>query len=170
MILTMRLLCDEMLIGLARWLRAAGYDAATVDPGTRDADVVSRLEEEGRFLITRDRRLAETAGAAAAFLLAHDDLDQQAECLAAMLYIDWMLRPFSRCLVDNTPLRDAGPDEVERMPLSARELGGPFRACPLCGRFYWPGSHVKRMMTKLRQWRRPARSGGGQEALKGTVW
>jgi uncharacterized protein with PIN domain len=35
----LRFLCDEMLAGLGRWLRIAGYDAAIAGPGRRDRDL-----------------------------------------------------------------------------------------------------------------------------------
>jgi len=52
-------------------------------------------------------------------------------------------------VVDNAELRAATSEEIGRMPETARALPGPFRACPACGRLYWPGSHVKRMAARL---------------------
>lgn len=52
-------------------------------------------------------------------------------------------------MVDNAPLRAATAEEVARMPGDSQDRAGPFRACPACGRLYWPGSHVKRMAAKL---------------------
>ena len=143
----MRFLIDEMLARLARLLRAAGYDAELAS-GERDTPMLQRARAEGRVLVTRDRELAARA-APAAVLLRADRLEDQAKALAAVLPIDWRRAPFSRCIVDNTPVREAGPQEVGRIPESARALGGPFRACPVCGRVYWPGSHVKRLGARL---------------------
>ena len=144
----MRFLCDEMLARLARLLRAAGYDTAMAEPGQRDTPMLARVREEGRILITRDRELAARA-APASVLLTHDGLDDQARALSARLPIDWTAAPFSRCVVDNAELRAATSEEIGRMPETARALPGPFRACPACGRLYWPGSHVKRMAARL---------------------
>ena len=55
----LRFLCDEMLTGLARWLRIAGYDTAIVVRGRRDRDLVEQANSENRILLTRDRRLVE---------------------------------------------------------------------------------------------------------------
>jgi uncharacterized protein with PIN domain len=45
--------CDAMLGGLARWLRAAGYDAWwRADIG--DWDLVRLAQREGRLLLTSD--------------------------------------------------------------------------------------------------------------------
>ena len=68
----MRLLCDEMLARLGRWLRAAGYDTEIA-----------------------------TGGASDRALTAH-------------------------CAGD-----------------------GPLRVCPNCGRLYWPGGYIRRMLGRL---------------------
>ncbi|MDB5447077.1 MAG: hypothetical protein JWQ97_2394, partial [Phenylobacterium sp.] len=69
----------------------------------------------------------------------------EAESLTAAVPVDWTLAPFTRCVVDNALLRDATAAEVAAIPEPARTRPGPFRACPACGRVYWPGSHVKRL-------------------------
>src|SRR6266576_33679 len=58
-----RLLCDEMLARLGRWLRAAGYDTEIAAGGVPDRALVARCAGEGRVLLTRDRHLAEIAAA-----------------------------------------------------------------------------------------------------------
>lgn len=144
----MRFLCDEMLGRLARLLRAAGYDTALAGDGEPDARLLLRAQAENRILLTRDRRLAARAHPRG-LIVAGDRLDAQAAHLAGVLPVDWELAPFSRCVVDNTPLRDALPAQLADMPPQARAGAGPFRTCPTCGRLYWPGSHVKRMRERL---------------------
>ena len=55
----LRFLCDEMLAGLGRWLRIAGYDTAIASGGRRDRDLVKQAHAEQRILLTRDRRVVE---------------------------------------------------------------------------------------------------------------
>src|SRR5579862_1026775 len=50
---TPRLICDAMLGGLARWLRAAGYDTAW-QPGIDDWDLIRQARREGRVLLSSD--------------------------------------------------------------------------------------------------------------------
>jgi uncharacterized protein with PIN domain len=144
----MRFLCDEMLLRLARLLRAAGYDTYLASDGQGDAEILEIARRENRVLVTRDKRLAVQAHPRAVVVEGRGAY-AEAEHMARVLPIDWTLAPFSRCLVDNTPLRDAAPDEVARMPVESQERPGPFRACPSCGRLYWPGSHVKRLGERL---------------------
>jgi len=143
----MRFLCDEMLVRLARLLRAAGYDTYLASGGEPDAALLRLAREEGRILLTRDKQLA--ADAPESVLIEGRGVDEEAERLSRGVVLDWNFAPFTRCVMDNARLRAATLDEIDRMPESARAGQGPFRACPACGRLYWPGSHVRRMGERL---------------------
>jgi len=139
-----RFLADAMLVRLARWLRAVGYDVLLAGPGEPDAAVAGRAAAEGRWLLTRDRALAlGEAGApppARRLLLRADaPLAQLLETRDALGLRDLALT-FTRCLLCNAPLAVAdaeGPD------------GGPMRRCAACDRDYWEGSHTRRMRVAL---------------------
>ncbi len=101
----MKLLCDEMLKGLARWLRTAGHDVAMEPDGTADRRLIERAMAEERLLLTRDRSLLEIRGAQeVVLLLASNDLESSVRELTGRLGIDWLHQPFSRCSLCNTPL------------------------------------------------------------------
>ena len=149
----MRLFCDEMLARLGRWLRAAGYDTTIAEGGMLDAALIAQCVTEQRVLLTRDRHLAAIADARVAVVhLAESDVAGQARALRAALDIDWQRAPFTRCLVDNTPLAAAPPEMAAQVPPSSRTAGGPLRLCPACDHLYWPGGHVRRMLTRLAEW------------------
>ncbi|MDB5463018.1 MAG: hypothetical protein JWP28_76 [Phenylobacterium sp.] len=143
----MRFLCDEMLVRLARLLRAAGYDTYLASGGEADAALLHLAREEGRMVLTRDKRLA--AASPDSVLIEGLGVEQEALSLSDAVPIGWDADPFSRCVMDNARLREASAPEVARMPTSVRTGEGPFRACPACGRLYWPGSHVRRMNARL---------------------
>lgn len=148
-----RVLCDEMLVGLARWLRAAGHDATTPVRGEPDQRLIARAAVQNRLLLTRDRPiLKHRAAAGLVVVLQADDLDAQAVELRDRLCVDWLAAPFSRCLVCNVPVADAGPSDLLRIPEQARARSGPFHVCPTCNRIYWPGSHERRMRARLERW------------------
>lgn len=151
----MRLLCDENVKGLGRWLRAAGYDTVIAEDGTPDDALVRRALDEDRLLLTCDRRLAAASELAGrAVLVTADGLDAAAAEIGSRIRVDWLRAPFSRCLIDNAVLRAAHPDEIARLPAPAREGAGPFMTCPACARVFWPGSHVRRMRARLERWQR----------------
>lgn len=155
-----RLLCDAMLAHLARWLRAAGYDAEAVPPHTDDAAILDRARRESRIVLTCDRRMA--ARDVRVLHLPMTGIDGLAAALSRRLGIDWLRAPFSRCLVDNAPLRPATAAEIGQLPAPTRDMAGPFNACPVCGRVYWPGSHVRRMEERLRRFQRLAGEAPGR--------
>jgi uncharacterized protein len=151
-----RLFCDEMLARLGRWLRAAGYDTAIAEGGMPDAALIARCLAEERILLTRDRHLAAVAdGRSQVLRLAENAIAAQARALRTALGIDWQHAPFTRCLVDNTPLAPAPPAMAELVPPSSRAAGGPLQLCPACGRLYWPCGHVRRMLARLELWNSP---------------
>jgi uncharacterized protein with PIN domain len=141
-----------MLVRLARLLRAAGHDALLAEPGAADDALLALARAEKRVLLTRDRRLAMGAVGASmpSLFIEADGPQEQAAELARAYPVDWLRAPLTRCLVDNTTLRPATSQEIGCAPVFARDFAGPFRTCPGCGRLYWPGSHARRIMDKLR--------------------
>ena len=154
----MRLLCDEMLVRLGRWLRAAGHDTLIAQPGEPDGNLLALAEEQERVLLTRDQALPRLTKHDVFILLLPDQVADQALLLRRQLGLDWLAAPFTRCLMDNCLLEESGPGIA--IPAPARRLPGPFRRCPCCRRDYWPGSHVRRMMGQLASWNAAAQPGG----------
>jgi uncharacterized protein with PIN domain len=150
-----KLLCDEMLARLGRWLRAAGYDTLIAESASDDRILLETALADGRVLLTRDRNLASRANTSVHVIhLDSDGVPAQAQELKCRLNVDWQHDPFTRCVVDNTPLRVADDHEARKVPPKARALGGAVSACPTCGRLYWQGSHHRRMAQRLKSWQR----------------
>jgi uncharacterized protein with PIN domain len=149
----MRFLCDEMLKGLARWLRAAGYDTEVCGSGIPDRTVLEHAVNDGRILITRDHKLMEFRDAGNTVIWL--DCNDTASCAVALsnkVQINWLLNPFSRCLQCNALLIAADAEKMTRVPEESRKLANPLMYCPACDKVYWEGSHVDRMRGKLRAW------------------
>ncbi|HEX3210442.1 MAG TPA: DUF5615 family PIN-like protein, partial [Geminicoccaceae bacterium] len=125
----MRLLCDEMLRGLCRWLRAAGHDTLIARGGTADQDLIAFARAERRILLTCDRELARLAGDAAKVLALATEAPDPAACeLRARLGLDWLAAPFSRCLLDNAELKPASARQAAALPETTRTGTGPILA------------------------------------------
>jgi uncharacterized protein with PIN domain len=145
-----RFLADAMLGRLARWLRVIGADTIQLPTDAPDVALVARAREDERVLLTRDRHLLRE-------LRPHRELAIQSTVplvqLGEVVHAFGIRRPaelLTRCLLDNTPLVEITPAEVvAQVPLNSRELTGPMRRCPTCGRAYWRGSHVRRMEAAL---------------------
>lgn len=145
----MRFLCDRMLAGLSKWLRAAGYDTVVADHGAGDTHLLERARREGRILVTCDRRIEKERPPLrqAVVVLASNRVDEAGAELTRRLGLDWQRNCFTRCLCDNTPLRSATPEEAQGLPEGCD--GTAVMVCPLCHRLYWRGSHTARMQSRL---------------------
>ena len=155
---TKRFICDEMLARLARWLRAAGYDTELVANGVDDRDLMTEAINDDRLILTRDRKFLERSGAKThVFHLVSGNVDEQVREITGTLEIDWVKAPFSRCLIDNVPVRPASNEEMAGLPWSRQTMTGPFTTCPRCGRLYWTGGHTRRMRDRLETWSQQAK-------------
>ncbi len=143
-----------MLARLCRRLRAAGYDTELAGPSEHDGALLQRAIAEGRLLLTCDRKMAERRLAPGnVIVLPSNGLDGTARALMEQVPINWLLAPFSRCLLDNSHLRPAAAQELNRLPARARvHADQDVVVCPVCDRIYWPGSHKRRMHQKLCDW------------------
>ncbi|MFQ5939348.1 MAG: Mut7-C RNAse domain-containing protein [Alphaproteobacteria bacterium] len=145
--------CDHMLIRLGRWLRAAGHDTAIAEAGVSDRQLIARAVGEGRLLVSRDRRLLEFRQArATVIVLRANSMAACAEELTTRLGIDWLHRPFTRCLVCNMPLVEASLELAAQVPESSRASLETVFQCVPCDKLYWEGGHVQRMRRKLARW------------------
>ena len=147
-------MCDEMHARLGRYLRAAGYDTVIAAPGAEDRTLISLAVSEDRILLTGDRHILSHRASreTQVIILPPNGLEGSVKVLMKSCPINWLMAPFSRCLIDNTPLRPAGDEDIERIPVDARAFGDQINVCPECRRVYWPGSHFKRMRHKLETW------------------
>lgn len=164
----MKFLCDEMLRGLGRWLRAAGYDTAIAGDGAADRDLLSQAVAEERIVVSRDRQLLEhRAAVGRVVLLDAEGTDGCARELSARLAVDWSYRPFSRCLVCNAPLVPATVFDRATLPSAMAHLPEPLHRCPRCDKIYWEGGHVRRMRARLAGFATSLADGISAEAATG---
>ncbi|MDX1610834.1 MAG: Mut7-C RNAse domain-containing protein [Candidatus Thermoplasmatota archaeon] len=140
-----RILCDEMLGKLARDLRALGYDTAYMQD-VADDELLTQASSEDRWLITRDRLLAERAGEQG-ILLSSLDPAEQLEDVVDQLRLKPSPKGFlSRCILCNRSL-EPGPGPDPQVPSDVDPEG--LVHCPACARTYWEGTHVEDMRDRL---------------------
>ena len=148
-----RFLCDEMLRKLAHWLRAAGYDTDLANEGDSDRSLLEKAVKEKRLFITRDQKLTEFRHAPGTVILLHsNNMHSCARELQKTLAINWLMKPFSRCMLCNTPLTIADPAFIEEVPMKSRASVKQLFRCKHCNKLYWEGSHVRRLRNMFTQW------------------
>jgi uncharacterized protein len=149
----MRFLCDAMLGGLAKWLRAAGYDTYYAREGTDISDgyLVRRAIEEGRVLLTSDRGFLERKPVrdeeVSLLVVPHLSLEDQLRLVVGSFDL---ARLPSHCMECNGELEDVWPDSiVERVPPGVVRDHQRFFRCRGCDRVFWHGSHWERIGGRL---------------------
>ncbi|MCP4681401.1 MAG: hypothetical protein GY864_03615 [Desulfobacterales bacterium] len=146
----LRFVADSMLGKLAKWLRVLGYD--THYQSHYRPEMIDNLVKGGRLLISRHR---ETCNRHENALLIHGNRvgDQLAELKDSTRLEPDSSAWFSRCLICNVLLEEAHIDEARKnMPEYIFFQNINIRFCPVCERYYWPGSHRERMAKLLREW------------------
>jgi uncharacterized protein with PIN domain len=148
-----RFLCDAMLGGLAKWLRAAGHDAYYAREGTdiSDAHLVRVAMAEGRVLLTSDRGFLErkpvrNGEVGVAPVAAHAGG-------GAVAAGERDLRPRPPSVALHGVQRGAEAvgvgDVAEEIPPGAARSQDRFFRCKGCGRVFWHGSHWARIGARL---------------------
>ena len=144
------MIADAMLGALARWLRILGLDV-TYDPALDDPELVERAFAEGRVILTRDRRLTERRKARNHLLIRSDVVEEQVRQVLEELGI----RPdperlLGRCLRCNAATEPIPAEDARAIvPPWVARTQEEYRACPVCGRIYWSGTHAERMRKRL---------------------
>jgi hypothetical protein len=154
-------LCDAMLGGLARWLRAAGYDAA-FEHGIRDSELIDRALEGGRMLLSSDGPLFERNVIKSGQVRALYVPQQLSRLEQLQFVVEKLALPLRdpRCMACGGRLRELPKHSVagEAPPLAFRRCERFWR-CQRCGRLLWHGTHWQRITRRLDEVRR---TGGGQ--------
>jgi uncharacterized protein with PIN domain len=149
----MKFLCDAMLGGLAKWLRAAGYDTYYAREGTDTSDrfLVRMALDEERVLLTSDGGFLERKPVrdkrVSLLVLPHLPVEDQLRLVAGSF--DLERRP-SRCMECNGELGVVPPDAVAgQVPPAVIRHHERFFRCQRCGRVFWHGSHWERIHGRL---------------------
>lgn len=148
-----RFVCDAGLGGLARWLRAAGYEAAW-SPEIGDDALLRAVREQRAILLTTDSLLLERRvirdGVIPTVWLP--PLGRAPEQLARV-FRELRLKPLSpRCMACGGELRQVDKTAVAARipPRTARWLDDYF-VCACCDQLFWHGTHWQRIAARLRE-------------------
>ncbi len=145
--IAIKLLVDRTAGRLGRWLRILGFDVEYV--ATCDVSVIARIARQtGRKAVTRTRSLAERLGTDS-ILLESEHLEDQIRQVVEIFGRD-ACEPFSRCNICNAVLEDIAKEEVKgRVPQYVYDTHDEFAVCPVCGRYYWRGTHWQEMTKRI---------------------
>jgi uncharacterized protein with PIN domain len=146
-----RFLLDCHLGRLTAHLRMLGFDCLYQNDFD-DSNIAEIVHQEGRILLTRDRRLLMRKVILHGYCLRSlDSLEQLTEVIQRFALIN-QIQPFHRCLRCNHPLEPVGKDTIlNRLEPLTKQYFDEFHICPVCGQIYWKGSHYERMQKLIGQ-------------------
>ena len=142
-----------MLGGLARWLRAAGYDAA-FEYGIDDRQLVARAQGDGGMLLTSDGPMLERSvikNGTVKALYVPQQLSKLQQLRFVLRELHLPLRT-PRCMACGGQLTEVPKHTVtgEAPPLAFRYCQ-QFWRCGRCGKLLWHGTHWHRITARLQE-------------------
>jgi uncharacterized protein with PIN domain len=151
-----------MLGGLARWLRAAGYDAYwRGDIG--DRDLIDLAQREGRVLLTSDTGILRYGvvrdGEVAALFIPHG-LGKQEQLAFVLRQLQLPVRE-PRCMACGGELIEVPKEQIrDRVPARTFAWVERFFICGRCHQLFWQGTHWRRIAAVLDRLAPSDRKGG----------
>jgi uncharacterized protein with PIN domain len=148
-----RFACDAMLGGLARWLRAAGYDACWKE-GIDDWELIRLARREARVLLSSDTGIFRVGivrdGDVPALMVPHGLSKQQQ--LAFVLERLHLAPRSPRCMACGGELLEVPREQArDRAPPRTFDWVEHFHECARCGQLFWQGTHWRKIAAQLEQ-------------------
>lgn len=146
-----RFLCDAGLGGLARWLRAAGYEAIWF-PHIDDAELLRRAQSLKAVVLTTDSLMMERGVLRDGHIpsLWLPPIWRSEEKLALVFReFDLSVRE-PRCMNCGGELQPVNKETMrERIPPKTWKWINDYFQCAQCGQLFWRGTHWQRIQTVL---------------------
>jgi uncharacterized protein with PIN domain len=142
---------EKTLGKLTKWLRLIGFDV--IYEGDIGAADNAAYASANRILLTRSRRVRPGPESRRHVVVQSDDPFVQLQEVVRALDIRFEdIRPFTRCILCNTPIEDVDKHTVRHLvPDYVWQNQTRFRRCRRCRKVYWPGSHIDRSMQRIKR-------------------
>jgi len=147
----MKFLCDQMLGTLAKWLRIYGFDTFYPNSEMNDAKLLEISKNENRILISRDKKLIQTARREnlKTIEIKTTDIDEQISIVLGDIETD-KKKVLSRCILCNTEVNVISKKDIKgKVPERIYNNNEKFWFCKKCNKIYWRGSHYEKMFEKI---------------------
>jgi len=149
----MKILCDQMLGTLAKWLRILGFDTFYANKTISDDELLDIAQKQKRYLITRDKELV-IRGKKKKLNVIHTkttDLDKQIAQVLDQITIDKKLI-LTRCTHCNSVIDSINKKDVKnKVPKKVFEYNDKFWYCKKCDKYYWQGGHYDNIIKKIKE-------------------
>lgn len=136
-------ICDTMLGKLAKYLRIIGLDTVYIKSIKELAEFKNKYDSPVLFTRRKTQKLLYSNS----LYIESDNISDQIQQIKDIIkpYIE-KKTIMKRCVRCNTLLRDVDKDDIETfVPEFIFHKYDNFKACPLCMKIFWRGSHAENM-------------------------
>ncbi len=147
--MTHRFAADRMVGRLARMLRLLGYDTIYL-PKLDPAGLAEVARREDRIILTRGETRQRFPQPCKIFRVESEYPPEQLREVVEEFSLDPRSGLWTRCTVCNGSITSVAKETVQgQVKPKVFELYDEFFRCSGCGRIYWRGSHVERILKNL---------------------
>jgi len=144
-----RFAADRMIGGLARMLRLLGYDTI-YSPRLDPAGLAEIARLEDRIILTRGETSQRFPHTSKIYSVQSEYPTEQLREVVEEFSLDPRSGLWTRCTVCNGDITGVAKETVQSLVKpKVFELYDQFFRCSGCGRVYWHGSHVERILKNL---------------------
>ena len=146
---------DVMLGSLAKWLRILGYDTSYEQTITSEK-LVSASRDEKRVILTRNKSLVKTLDKTEYLFIENNSIVSQLKQVIDNFSLVVTEKFLTRCTECNSEKIPANKEELRNeVPDFVFRTQNEFSKCPVCGKIFWKGTHLKRMEEILENLKKP---------------
>jgi uncharacterized protein len=144
-----RFAADRMVGRLARMLRLLGYDTIYL-PKLDPVALAEIARREQRIILTRGEVRQRFPRTAKVLRVESEYPPEQLREIVEEFSLDPSSGLWTRCTMCNGPITSVPKETVQsEVKPKVFELYEEFFRCSVCGRVYWHGSHVERILKNL---------------------
>lgn len=130
-------------------LRLLGYDTL-YHPELKPAGLIELARREDRTILTRGDTRLRFPGATDVFSIRSEYPPEQLREVVVEFSLDVKSGLWTRCTICNGIIVPAAKEEIKDLVKpKVLEIYSEFYRCTGCGRVYWHGSHVERILKNL---------------------
>lgn len=145
-----KFILDVHLGKLAKDLRLLGFDT-TYQNQLDDQAIIKHANDENRIILTRDIGLLKNKKVTHGYWLRTTNPDQQIKEILTRFDLYQSINPLTRCLLCNELLQPIKKEKIiAKIPQKTAEAIDDFFICKTCKKIYWHGSHVDRMLKRIK--------------------
>jgi len=136
---------DVHLGKLAKLMRLFGFDTH-YEKYYNDEKIIKISADQKRTILTRDLGILKQNSVTHGYYVRSTEAEEQIKEIISRFDLRKTIRPFTRCLLCNTPLEPISKERIEHLlPPKVKGLYDEFFFCPACKKVYWKGTHYEKM-------------------------